>query len=641
MAQRGIMFMRIEHNSQSLIYRKPFGAVTAGTAVRLRIGVSDMGIPDYVRVWYISGDKKSFADMAYVYEACGICMYEYELKTPKHAGLLYYYFELSYSGQTIFYANNSQNLGGKGETCKTPPKNLYQITVYAKDYQTPEWFRDSIVYQIFPDRFYNGSENGEFLTQNPDFIKRKWGDTPFYKAEQFGGEYLSNDIFGGNLKGIEKKLPYLKNLGVGAIYLNPIFESASNHKYNTGNYMKIDSSFGTEEDFSRLCREAEKSGIKIVLDGVFNHTGSSSIYFNKDSKYSSQGAYQSKKSPYYDWFCFNEWPDRYESWWGMDSLPNVNEKTESFRDFIINSEDSVIKHWIRQGASGWRLDVADELPDFFIKEIRTALKSQNKDAVLIGEVWEDASNKISYDVRREYLLGYELDSVMNYPLRSALIDFAKNRINAEQFDKRIMSIKENYPKAAYYSLLNIVSTHDTERILTAISSAPDKNSQSKDAMAEFKLTEEERNKAAARLKQVVYLQMLMPGVPCIYYGDEAGMEGYADPFCRRCFEWDNMDNEIQKYFIEAIKLRKSSKAFTKGEFETVYKINNAYAFLRAYGNDKFIICVNFCENADTCRFDVARFNISDLQSDKAQYHSDNGIFYVKMPANGISVFKSI
>ena len=633
--------MKIEHNSQSEIFRNPFGAVTVGTAVRLRIGVADMGIPDYVRLWYIWEDKKSFADMVFVYEACGICMYEYEIEVPQNVGLLHYYFELSYSGKVIFYANNSQNFGGKGEICQTPPKNLYQITVYAKNYETPEWFKECIVYQIFPDRFSNGAENGEFLSDNPDFIKRKWGETPFYKAEQFGGEYLSNDIFGGNLKGIENKLSYLKNLGVGAIYLNPVFESASNHKYNTGDYMKIDSSFGTNEDFSRLCKKAKKFGIRIILDGVFNHTGSNSIYFNKYGKYTSQGAYQSKKSPYYDWFCFSEWPDSYDSWWGMDSLPSVNEKTKTFRDFIINSDNSVIKYWLRQGASGWRLDVADELPDFFIKEIRTAVKGEKKDAVIIGEVWEDASNKISYDVRREYLFGYELDSVMNYPLRNALIDFAKNKIDAAQFDKRIMSIKENYPKVAYYSLLNILSTHDTERILTALSTAPDKNSQSKDAMADFRLTEEERNKAVARLRQVVFLQMLMPGVPCIYYGDEAGTEGYADPFCRGCFEWDNIDKKIQEYFTKAIKIRKSSEAFTKGEFESVYALNRGYAFLRAHGGDKYIVCVNFCETEDVFRLDVARFEISHLQSESRAYHSDNGIFYIGMSKNGIEVFKSI
>ncbi len=647
--------MQIEHNSRERFYRKPFGAVTCGTRIRLRVTVEGMGIPNAVRLVYKldSEEEEHRMDMPYLFsmgEAMGgTSIYSVYLDAPSEAGLIWYYFEFETQQGVVYYGNNSRQLGGVGELCFHKPNNSFQITVYNEDYKTPDWFKESIAYQIFPDRFFNGNEDGSFLGERTDIIKRRWGDKPYYKAEQFGGEYKANDFFGGNLKGITKKLPYLCDLGVSVIYLNPIFRAYSNHKYDTGSYEEIDPMFGTEEDFKTLCAEAEKLGIRIILDGVFNHTGSDSRYFNKNGTYDSVGAYQSKESPYYDWYKFIEWPDVYESWWGMTTLPHCEESSESYRNYILSGENAIIKKWLRNGASGWRLDVVDELPGFFVKELRKNVKSENEDAVIIGEVWEDASNKSSYGERREYFLGRELDSVMNYPLRDALIDFMLGRIDAAEFDERIMSLKENYPREAYYSLLNIISSHDVERIMTIMGSAPSRHEVDREYQANFKLDGYALEQAKEKTTLTAGLLMTLPGVPCIYYGDEIGMQGYGDPFCRETFPWDSVDaydadGRVRKRFKNMIALRKSSKAFSVGEFESVYKIGGVYAFVRYYGDEMFLVIVNAgASYAHRVRVDIARFGIRKITCITEERHESHeaadGIYHIDMPVHWLKAYK--
>lgn len=644
--------MELEHISRQSFFRYPVGAICAKAGVRLRLSVKNAGIPRSVRVFYkCEGGEETYADMPYVFSVMDMSVYEKELVMPEKPCLVWYYFEVVTDLETVYYGNNRENLGGKGVASSKKPDNSFQITVYNESYKTPEWFRRAVAYQIFPDRFFNGNENGEFLGNRNDIIKRNWGDMPFYKAEQFGGEYRSNDFFGGNLEGIIKKLPYLEDLGITVIYLNPIFKAASNHKYDTGSYEEIDPMFGDEKTFSRLCSEAKKRGIRIILDGVFNHTGDDSQYFNKYGNYDSIGAYQSKESPYYSWFNFIEFPNVYESWWGMTTLPQVNEKSEALREYLLTGENAIVKKWIRLGASGWRLDVVDELPDFFVKELRKAVKEVNPEAVIIGEVWEDASNKVAYGQRREYFYGDELDSVMNYPLRNALIDAALCRIDATEFDRRIMSIKENYPAPAYNSLLNIISSHDVERIITLVSGAPTRHEVDRDFQALFELRGEELNKARERVKLIIGLVMTMPGVPCLFYGDELGMQGYGDPFCRSCFPWDRMDevdpdSGMRTWVKSLISLRKSSRAFSDGELETVYAFENAYAYMRSSGEKKFIVITNFDNKENHIRLDTARYGINEIRYILAnnsnickEYKSDDGLFFIKTPPQSITIYE--
>lgn len=642
--------MNIEHNSREDFYRQPFGAVTCGSEIRLRLSVSGAGIPSAVRLIYKedAGEEQKL-DMPYQFEVGDYCIYSVVLTVPQKPGLIWYYFELETEAGMVYYGNNYKNLGGKGEMCFHKPNNSYQITVYNSDYKTPEWFKTGIAYQIFVDRFYNGNEDGSFLGDRDDIIKRNWNDQPFYKAEQFGGEYLANDFFGGNLKGVIKKLPYLKELGISVIYLNPIFKAYSNHKYDTGDYEQIDPMFGDEETFKTLCAEAKKLGIRIILDGVFNHTGSNSKYFNKNGEYDSVGAYQSQSSPYYKWFRFMDWPDVYESWWGMTTLPQIEEESEDCRRYLLSGKDAIVKKWIRNGASGWRLDVVDELPGFFVKELRENVKAEDEDAVIIGEVWEDASNKSAYGERREYFLGKELDSVMNYPMRRALIDAVSGNIDAEEFDARLMSIKENYPEPAYYSLFNMVSSHDVERIMTRMGDAPSRHDISKDYQADFKLDGYALELAKERATLVLGLQMTLPGVPCIFYGDEIGMQGYGDPFCRATFPWDSMDSDdydvrVRDRYKKMIALRNMSKAFSVGEFKCVYKIGHVYGFVRYYGDDMYLVVANMGTTEEHVRIDAGKYGMKKMvcvtnEKDEVKESSD-GIHYIDMPRLWIKVYKA-
>lgn len=633
--------MNLEHNSRSCYYRSPFGAVTTGTEVTLRLAVSECGIPHYVRLIYIINGEKKYMEMCYINTICSNSIYEAKLTVPEKECLIWYYFKVETDSNTMYYGNNMGNFGGMGQSVHSAPMHSFQITVYDKNYETPEWFKNSVAYQIFVDRFYNPSKNGKFLNERKDIIKREWGELPYYKAEQFGGTFLNNDFFGGNLEGVIEKLPYLKELGIGAIYLNPIFKAYSNHKYDTGDYKEIDPMFGDDAIFKKLCSEAKKAGIGIILDGVFNHTGSNSRYFNREGEYDDIGAYQSKESEYYDWYRFMDYPDVYESWWGIQTLPHVEEKSESYRKYILNGEDSVVKHWLKYGASGWRLDVVDELPEFFVKELRTAVKSVNKDAVIIGEVWEDASNKVSYGEQREYFLGHSLDSVMNYPLRNALVDFALGNIDSTGFDERIMSLKENYPRPAFYSLLNFLSSHDIERIFTVMGNVPDASSVGKDFQANYTLQGEMLTMAKARLKVIVAMQMLLPGVPCVFYGDEAGIQGYADPFCRATYPWSNEDKEIQDWYKKFISIRNSSDAYKKGEFENVYRLGRTYGFMRSYGDKRYIVLACFNPYGENIRLDAARFDVFKLESTLSdeKHETDTGIFRIDMPSYSVKIFE--
>lgn len=640
--------MDIEHNSREEFYRFPFGAVTCGTDVRLRLAVKDVGIPNAVRLVYIEdGKEEQRVDMPYLFSLSHYSIYSVSIKVPKTAGLIWYYFEMETSSGMVYYGNNSKNLGGIGEVRYQKPQNSFQITVYNDYYKTPDWFKEGIAYQIFVDRFNNGNEDGSFLGERTDIIRREWGDRPFYKAEQFGGEYKANDFYGGNLRGVIQKLPYLEELGISVIYLNPIFQAYSNHKYDTGSYEDIDPMFGDEETFKELCAEAKKRGIRIILDGVFNHTGSNSRYFNKDGEYDSVGAYQSKESPYYSWFRFMEWPDVYESWWGMQTLPQIEEHSGELRKYLLSGEDAIVKKWIKAGASGWRLDVVDELPDFFVKELRENVKAADENAVIIGEVWEDASHKEAYGERRQYFMGDELDSVMNYPMRNALIDGALGRINAKELDERLMSLKENYPHEAYYSLLNMVSSHDVERITTLMGGAPSRHEVDRDYQADFKLDGYALTLAQDRATLVAGLLLTLPGVPCIFYGDEVGMQGYGDPFCRACMPWGRFDEvdpdgRVRERYNNMIALRNQSKAFSLGEFESVYTEGFIYGFVRYYDNDMYIVVANCGNTRENIRLDVAKYNISEVECVSAETEelaSGDGIFRVDIPALWIKVYK--
>lgn len=469
----------------------------------------------------------------------------------------------------------------------------WQLTVYQRSH-TPQWFGEGVTYQIFPDRYCRLSIPDPSGLIGNRWVHENWRDAPAWMPED--GEIKNRDFFGGSLAGITAHLDDLAALGVSNLYFCPIFESASNHRYNTADYMKIDPMLGTEEDFKTLCAEARRRNIRVILDGVFNHTGSQSIYFNADGFYPSLGAAQSKESPYYDWFHFSEWPRAYESWWGISTLPNVREDCQSYIDYIISGKDSVVKHWLRAGASGWRLDVADELPDLFIEKLRAAVEETDSDALLLGEVWEDASNKISYSQRRRYFLGTELHGVMNYPFRSALLHYLLGG-GAEDFQEAMETIRENYPPAAFYSALNFLGTHDTPRILTVLGGRP--LPEGRDAQSTFHLSSAERKTASLRLRIASAVLFTFPGSPMIYYGDEAGMEGAADPFNRGTYPWGHEDQGLLGWFTLLGQLRQSRPSLRRGGISWLKANGPLLAYARSTAEETTITVINAGDECQT------------------------------------------
>ena len=576
--------MQIIHNSQEEIYKTPFGAVKTESEVCLSVKITDTyHAPNKVMVRCWCEGHETVHEMAR--HDARHEFYSVKLKMPDKPCLFWYYFIVEAEGKTFYLSNNSK-LGGLGEVTENKTDNSFQITVYNKDFKTPEWFHHAIMYQIFPDRF-----SGEITAKTP----KKYPEYHFHKDWY---EPLSNiphpyengpalcDFYGGNFKGIEEKLSYLKSLGVSVIYLNPIFEAYSNHRYDTGNYKKIDPILGSEEDFKSLCEKAKKEGIRIILDGVFSHTGSDSIYFDKYSNYQNpDGAYHNPSSPYRQWY---QWDggNNYKSWWGCSNLPNVEEMNPSYLDYILLDEDSVIKKWLKIGASGWRLDVADELPDEFIKILRQEAKKVSEDAVIIGEVWEDASNKESYSIKREYLFGSELDSVMNYPFKDLFIGYLLNKNDAKDLARGIMSIVENYPFCVLYSLMNIISTHDTMRIKTVLGEPYIPDNLSFEEKQNFKLNYKEETLSLNRMRLISLLQMTFMGVPCIYYGDEIGMEGLSDPFNRMPYNWRSINPELLKHYQILSAVRNSHPSLRTGTFKVLYAQGGIFAFERKIEKSK-------------------------------------------------------
>lgn len=498
-------------------------------------------------------------------------------------GLYFYHFELDTPWGKSLIMNTGNGIGDF-----SAQGNEFQQTVYDKNFKTPDFLKGGIIYQIFPDRFYNSGAEKKNVPSTR--VLRRWGETPYWKEEQMNGIW-NNDYFGGDLKGIEEKLPYIADLGVSCIYINPIFEAHSNHRYDTADYEKIDPLLGTEEDLKSLCKTAkEKYGISIILDGVFSHTGCDSKYFNLYNHYNTLGAYNSMESPYFSWYKFINWPDDYHAWWGIKLLPEVIEEDESYRNYICG-KDGILRKWLRCGISGWRLDVADELPDIFLDDLRKAVKEENENAVIIGEVWEDATNKFAYGQRRKYLLGEELDSVMNYPFADAVLNFVRYG-HGEYFFDSVMNIVENYPPQVLNVLMNHIGTHDTERAITRLA-GPDNEGRGRDwQFANNELPSYDYLKGISMMKMASLIQFTLPGVPSIYYGDEIGMQGMKDPFNRACMQWDNQNEELLKWYKRLGQIRNGAKALIDGEFVPVFCENSAIAYERVSSDNSVLVAVN-------------------------------------------------
>lgn len=487
---------------------------------------------------------------------------------------------------------------GKNGWCGQDALARWQLTVY-EDTPTPAWFGEGVTYQIFPDRFRRTSVPDVAGIVGRRWVHDDWDDQPVFLPDE-NGQITNRDFFGGSLAGITEKLDYLKSLSVSTLYLNPIFEADSNHRYNTADYRAVDPMLGTEEDFRTLCREAHARGIRVILDGVFNHTGSNSRYFNANGFYPELGAAQSTDSPYFPWYSFHPWPTEYDAWWGIHTLPAVNEDAPDYRRFIISDEDSVVRRWLRLGADGWRLDVADELPDDFIAAIRTAIGQEKADAYLLGEVWEDGSNKIAYSRRRRYLLGRETHGLMNYPFRTALLAWLGGG-DAAGFRDAMESIRENYPPAAFYGAMNFLGTHDTARILTLLGA--DETPADKSARAAYRLSPAELERGRKKLRLAGMLLYGFPGSPTLYYGDEAGMQGFEDPLNRGTYPWGREDEGLLAFFRQLGQLRSARPSLRRGGIRYLYAQGGGLVIERRCGGERTVTALNAGGQALTLTLD--------------------------------------
>lgn len=574
--------MRILYDSKQAIYKTPFGTLTPAQECRIHIHIPRTVNPTRVTclLKYDSGQ-----------EAQNIPLYLEEHKGPyeifggsfsiPRPGLYFYYFYIDTpaGGFRLFKEGDDTNMEAG---------DLWQLSCVPNDFHTPDWAKGATIYQIFPDRFCKSGNCDLTGKLTPYTVHKNWYEEVEWKPTP-EGIVLNNDFYGGNFRGITEKLDYLVSLGVTLIYLNPISKSFSSHRYDTGDYKVPDPMLGTEEEFRELCYQAHARGLRIILDGVYSHTGSNSPYFNREGAFDSVGAYNSKESPYYSWYTFYDWPHSYHSWWNFDTLPTVNKMDPAFLNYIIFDEDSVVAHWLNLGADGFRLDVADELPDEFLRLLRQRVKGIKPDALILGEVWEDASNKIAYGSRRRYFTGAELDSVMNYPFREAIIRYVRGIDGGKGLKNTVMTIVENYPPEVVATNMNLLGTHDTPRILTAL---VDDFDGSREEKAKRKLSRNQFDVAWERLLMASFLQYTLPGSPSIYYGDEACMEGYRDPFNRRPYPWGRENPEFVDHFKRLGRLRREHPALRLGDISFFAAEDKHLGFTRSYEGKTYRVYCN-------------------------------------------------
>lgn len=569
-------------------YRSPFGAVQCGETVRLRLKVT--GLADTASL-VVNGEESPMAR-----EPDGA--FTATLTAPDTPGLLLYWFRLPFG--LAFGANGLVSGEAQG----------WPITVYAPDFAAPAWAEGAVVYQIFPDRyapgggaFAKGVRYHRALGRTVE-VHRHWDEPVKWQAGP-GPFYEPNDFYGGTLRGITERLPELKVQGVDALLLSPIFESGSNHRYDTADYRKIDPMLGTEAAFRQLCSKAKALGIRVVIDGVFSHTSDDSVYFNKYGRYPEPGAYQDERSPYYPWYDFTDFPDGYRCWSGYSTLPEVKETNRSWQKFMVSGEDAVMRHWLEAGAGGWRLDVTDELPDEVIGLMRRSVKETDPEALLLGDVWADATTRFSFGARRSYALGTALDSVMNYPFRAAMLDFALGHSGAAAFRDFLCAQRLAYPAPMYRCLLNLLGSHDTARIRSVLGSGSDGSELPWEKQASFTLTEAQDARGRALQVLCAAVQFALPGMPAVYYGDEEGMQGLRDPFCRAPYR--RQDGALRAWYATLAKTRAESPVLRHGD-----------AAFAAAGDDVLLILRFGPEGAKLLAFNRSDAPVT-VQPDKADF----------------------
>ncbi len=574
--------MRILFNSKKAEYKTPFGTLTPDEkcTLNLHIPVSVPAVAVECIFSWESGSPAFSVPMTAVQTRGDYHIFrgEFSISQP---GLYFYHFR-------VHKPDSSFRLFKQGDQTNMEAGDQWQLSCIPADFTTPDWAKGAVIYQVFPDRFYKSGDCDLTGKLTPYTIHENWNEEVSWQPTP-QGEVLNNDFYGGNFRGITEKMDYIASLGTSILYLNPICKSFSSHRYDTGDYKSPDPMLGTIGDFQRMCQAAHSRGIRVILDGVFSHTGSNSLYFDREGTFGGNGAYCSKESPYYSWYNFQHHPDTYTSWWGFETLPTVNKMDPGFISYVITGKNSVVEHWLNLGADGFRLDVADELPNEFIKLLKDQIRKIRPDTLLIGEVWEDASNKIAYDVRRRYFTEGVLDSAMNYPFRNAILNFIKGTDDGRALQQTVDTIRENYPPQVFLCNMNLLGTHDTPRIRTALM---DDFDGSREALACRFLSAKQLEISKKLLKLASFLQYMLPGAPSLYYGDETGMEGGKDPFNRRTYPWGQEDPDLLNHFRLLGALRKDLDVLRLGDIEFFQAGGQKLGFARTYKNRTLRIYVN-------------------------------------------------
>ena len=573
------------HDSHDSTYRDPPGGVKAGDLLRLRFFCNE-GHEVTLRTWDGCENRIPMVQV-------GENLFEATLPMPEQPMLFWYDFIINREEGNLRYGNAPDQLGGEGAVQEGHVLS-YQVTVYDPAFTTPSYLHEGVIYQVFPDRFYRDQSGmkgrvRKIKAAHPEAVFHEgWDEQPTLDLDPENGDNRALDFFGGTLNGIVQKLDYLQAMGVTVLYLNPIFRARTNHRYDTGSFEDIDPILGDDAAFDSLIAGACTRGIKVLLDGVFSHTGADSLYFNRYGRYSSVGAYQSRESPYHSWYRFSTFPDQYDAWWGIYTLPAVDKENLCYQDYLLKEKSGILPRWVARGTCGWRLDVADELPVPLLQKMRSAVKGEDQFAVLIGEVWEDASNKVSYGTQRSYCLGDTVDSVMNYPLRRAVIDFFTGQINAHQLRRVILHQREVYPTPFYYALMNLLGSHDRVRVLNALAGYDKEGAVQlpRQESQKIHLTKLQLNQAKQRHREALKLICALPGAPALYYGDEVGMQGMADPWNRAPMIWEGGDNAHRRAVSALINDRRKRRVLQTG-FMDVEALGEDILCIRRYAiNDK-------------------------------------------------------
>ena len=631
-APAGAASVRLFHDTFDLRYRSPGGAVATGTSVRLRLRVTGAKAQS-VTLRVDAGDPaaetqtRSFLPLRRAGRYWSIT-----LRTPAKPAILSYVFRVRVGKRALWYgddfgsAEDDVHQGGTGVQSEVDAQG-FQLTVYDAHFTTPSWLQGAVVYSIFPDRFRNGDPSNDYCRPGgtsgcptfygtiPAALHQTWNE-PVENPQSTG--VFNRDFFGGDLQGIEEKLGYLKALGVDVIWMTPIFKARSNHRYDTDDYHHVDPALGGDAAFAELAAAAKAQGIRLILDGVFNHASSDSLYFDRYHRYASLGACESTDSPWRSWFRFtsNTTPcgsNDYLGWSSLDTLPVFEHGNALVRDFFYRGPDSVVRHWSDRGADGWRLDAADQLDHSWWRDFRATVKSYAPDAAIVGEIWPDAS---------DYLLGNEFDSVMNYRFRRAVDGFVRTTEWSDstgtipvrtptQLDLALHAVREDYPPQASASAFNLIDSHDTNRALFVFTEPGDDG-----------LTQARQRLALAALLQFTYV-----GAPMIYYGDEAAINapglGAADPFNRAPYPWSDAsgdpstygpaDASMIAYYTKLSRIRHELPALRTGSFEKLVSNDGAgiYAFVRAGGGAKpVIVALNKSGSTRNVVLRVGRFYVN-------------------------------